>query len=289
MQHNEHLTFYAQIHPQPTHIARIPNKSYLQRLQPIFDLINETIDVFGTTYTLSAVPSSLAIDNYGIELGLQTAISSSNWVMPSLGLGSLYQGYAPPSFSSFSSINIALSMDVLNQLLYQVWGAGFIRQELSLSEFGVGGDELELLFPNATDARITVEPLLPPIATTNSAGVLEMQLGELYIAIHNGDYSDGDIRLELYSHIFAPLTLSASASSVGAELGDPTSHFDVVYPELGSEGTEALLEALIPALLPSLTSALSSIEIPSFEGFSIGNTSSTTSTSHIQITGTITN
>ena len=175
--------------------------------------LNETIDLLGGSYSLSALPSSVAVDNYGIELGLQTNVSSSSWTMPSYGLGSLYEEYSIPSFSSVSSVNIALSLDVVNQLLYQVWGGGLMNQEISLDELGISGDELALLFPNASDLRVTLDPLLPPVAVPNGSD-LELQVGEFYIALHNGEYSNGDIRMEIYAHIFAPLSLSASSSEI---------------------------------------------------------------------------
>ena len=251
--------------------------------------LNETINVLGSSYTLSALPSSVDVDNYGIELGLQTNVSSSSWVMPSYGLGSLYSGYSAPYFSATSSVNIALSVDVVNQLLYQVWGGGFLNQELSLNELGIGGDELLLMFPGASDLRVTIEPLLPPVVVPVGNSSLELQLGDFYIALHNGNYAAGDIRMELYAHVFTPLSLTASSSSVGASLGTPTSNFDVVYPEVGSDGAEVLLETLVPIILPNLTSAISSIEIPSFAGFSITNTSSTVTSGHVKITGTLSN
>lgn len=251
--------------------------------------LNETINVLGSSYSLSAVPSSVDVNNYGIELGLQTNISSANWVMPTYGLGSLYNDYATPYFATYSSVNIALSADVINQLLYQVWGGGFLNQELSLNELGIGGDELALLFPNATDLRVTIDPLLPPVVVRDGSNALEVQVGDFYIALHNGNYANGDIRMEIYAHIFAPMSLSASASSLSPSIGTPTSYFDVVYPEVGADGAEALLEALVPAIMPSLTSAISSIEIPSFAGFSITTTSSTVTSGHVKITGVISN
>lgn len=249
--------------------------------------IDETIDVLGGSYTLSAVPSSVGVDNYGIELGLQTNISSTSWTMPSYGLGSLYESYATPSFTTGSSVNIAMSTDVVNQLLYQIWGGGLMAQELSLNDLGIGGDELSLIFPNASDLRVTIDPMLPPVAIPDGSGSLELQMGEFYIALHDGAYSAGDIRMELYAHIFAPLSLSASASTIEANIGTPISYFDVVYPEVGSNSAEALLEALVPIILPSLTDAITSIEIPAFSGFSISGTSSTVTSGHIKISGTI--
>ena len=106
-------------------------------------------------------------------------------------------------------------------MLYQVWGSGFISQNGSFG-LGVSSGDIEVLCPNATDLRITIEPLLPPIVTYDeTAQAIDLEMGELYIAIHNGDYNAGDVRLEIYTHIFAPLDMSVNATSILATVGEP--------------------------------------------------------------------
>jgi hypothetical protein len=249
---------------------------------------DESFNILGNTYTLEAIPSSVQVDDYGINLGLQTNVLTNNWTMSSGGLGSLYGYFSPPSFTSNSSVNISLSLDVINQLLYQAWGGGAISQELSFSSLGIGGNELDLIFPNTTDLQITIDPLLPPVAVPNGSD-LELQMGDLYIAIHNGDYSAGDIRMELYAHIFAPLEISASSSSISASVGTPNSYFDVVYPTAGASSAEGLFNELIPLLLPSITDAIGGLELPSFQGFSISSVTTTVNNGQLILTGTLSN
>ena len=248
--------------------------------------LSQEFDLMGTTYTLDAMPSSVDVDDYGIGIGMMTNISSDNWVLPDEGLGSLLHSYPNPYFSGYSNVNIALSTDIVNQLLYQTWGGGLLSQEIALSGLGLGAEEIDLLFPNAPDLRVTIEALLPPVLVQSGAQ-LELQLGELYIAIHNGDYALGDIRLEVYAHIFAPMTLQVSNNYLTPSIGTPTTYFDVVYPVSGSRATESLFSALIPILLPTLTDAIGEIPIPSFQGLSINNITSTIVNGHIKITGTI--
>lgn len=255
---------------------------FLQTLELI-----TSFDLMGTTFTLEALPSSIFADNHGLGFGLETNVIADGWVMPTDGLGSFAEGYAAPSFPSYSGYNIALSTDVINQLLYQVWGAGFISQELSLSELGVSAGDIEVLFPNSSDLRITIDPLLPPVVTYDPSGSLDLELGELYLAVHNGPYSGGDIRLEIYTHIFAPIDMNVTATAILATVGEPETYFDVVYPLEGARGTETLLGAIIPMLLPTFTDAISEIPLPSFSGVTLSNISSDVENGHLTLTGSV--
>ena len=115
------------------------------------------------------------------------------------------------------------------------------------------------------------------------AQAIDLEMGELYIAIHNGDYSAGDVRLEIYTHIFAPLDMSVSSTSILATVGEPTTYFDVVYPLEGARGTETLLSAVIPMLLPTFTDAISEIFFPSFSGVTLSNLSSDIENGHLTL------
>ena len=248
--------------------------------------LSTDFDLMGTTIYLDALPSSIFADNHGIGFGMETNVMADNWILSNTGLGSFAQGYGAPTFPSNSGYNVALSTDIINQLMYQVWGSGFISQEITLDDLNVDSEDLEILFPNSSDLRVTIEPLLPPTVLAEN-DVLEMQLGELYLSIHNGPYSAGDIRLEVYSHIFAPLTMGVNATSITATVGAPTTYFDVVYPLEGAQGTELLLEAIIPVLLPTFTDAISEIPLPSFSGVTLSGLTSTVDNGHLAVTGNV--
>ena len=248
--------------------------------------LSTSFDLMGSTFALDALPSSIFADDNGVGFGMQANVMADTWTLTQNGLGSFVQGYSAPTFSSNSGYNLALSTDFINQLMYQVWGSGLVSQELTLSELGVQSSDIEVLFPNATDLRITIEPLLPPVVVAEN-NLLEMQLGELYIAVHNGDYSNGDIRLEVYSHIFAPLTMGVSSTLITATVGNPETYFDVVYPLEGARGTETLLDALIPILLPTFTDAISEIPLPTFAGVTLSGLSSSVDSGHLNIVGNV--
>ena len=159
---------------------------------------------------------------------------------------------------------------------------------MTFSSLGISSSDLELLFPDASDLRVTVEPLLPPVAVPDGSD-LELQVGDLYIALHNGSYASGDIRMELYANIFAPLEILASSSAISANVGDPESYFDVVYPTSGSDAAESLLDELIPLLLPTLTDAIGEIELPTFQGFTVSGINTTLTGGQLKLTGTLSN
>jgi hypothetical protein len=292
--------------------------------------IAQDLDLMGATYSFVGRPSSVTVTEDGIELGLEANISGDQWILPTTGEGSLYAAYESPQWNASSGddsctysndgecddgthpnfdiynvcnpgtdssdcdvipgMGIGISLDFLNQMLYQIWGGGLLNMTLSGDDVGLQGDEVALIFPGASDLRITVDPLLPPVAAPQSANPeqLELQLGDMYLALHNGPLTDQDVRLELYMNLFAPLNLNASATALGVEIGDPIVYFDVVYPEANSmyaESSESILQALIPYLLPTLTDALTEIEIPSIEGFSIGGVSSSTAEGYVRLSG----
>ena len=103
-------------------------------------------------------------------------------------------------------MGIGISLDFLNQMLYQIWGGGLLNMSLSGDELGLDGDEIALIFPGSSDLRISVDPLLPPVAAPQPANPeqLELQIGDMYLALHNGPLEDQDVRLELYMSLFAP-------------------------------------------------------------------------------------
>ena len=77
--------------------------------------------------------------------------------------------------------------------------------ELTTTELGMGSDDLELLFPGATDLRFTTAPLLAPVIVDQN-GTLELQLGDLGLTLHNGELNNGDVRLEVYMSLLRPST-----------------------------------------------------------------------------------
>jgi hypothetical protein len=252
--------------------------------------IEEQFTVVDTTYTLSSVPSDVYVDNDGLTLSMTSNLVGDTWIQPSDGLGSLMSSISAPSWSSGTGLGINLSLNVVNQLLYQAWGGGILSLDLDTASLGIDSSDLEFVFPNASDLRITVDALLPPVAVEDNTGALELQAGDIYIAIHNGELSAGDVRLELYVHLTAPMEISVVNNTVTPSIGEPSFAFNVVYPNSGgssANSTESLLGALIPYIIPSLENAISGIELPQLGDFTFQNMTSTVSDNHLNASATL--
>ena len=250
--------------------------------------ISEQFTVMDTTYELSSVPSDVYVDDNGLTLTMTSNLVGDSWIQPDDGLGSLMSTITPQSWSSSTGLGINLSLNVINQLLYQAWGGGILATELDTSSLGIDSEDLDIVFPNATDLRVTVDALLPPVAVEDNTGALEIQAGDIYIAIHNGDLSAGDVRLELYTHLNAPLDIAVVNNTITPTIGTPSLTFNVVYPDSGNAGsTESLLSALIPYVIPSLEDAISGIELPQLGDFSFTNMTSNVSNNHLNASATL--
>ena len=120
-----------------------------------------SFDLMGSTFTLEAYPSSIFADNHGLGFGLETNVMADGLgYLEDVGLGSFAEGYAaPPSlvfqgttlhFQLMSSINCSIKFGAPDSS-HKRW--------LFLT-LGVSSGDIEVLFPNATDLRITIEPLI---------------------------------------------------------------------------------------------------------------------------------
>jgi len=233
-------------------------------------------DVNGQEFDLVAKPHDISIDSTGITLSLQTQVLAQEWNHDDAGIGSVYAGYAMPSWNGSPGTIVGVSTDFLNQMMYAVWGSGLLDIDMAGEDLGLDNDAVSILFPDATSIAIQVDPMLPPtIVPSSGTGLLDLQLGDLGLSLFNGDPLDQDLRLSVYSHVMADLNIGVgSDQTLNAELGSMDLYFDALKPQansIGAANTEAILAQLLPMLLPSLTEALGSFEIPSIEGLSLTN------------------
>lgn len=242
--------------------------------------IGYSFDLADNTYQFLAVPDSVGVDETGITLGLGTTFSTSSWTSSRTGLGSLYYGYAQPTWVGDTGTQIGVSADFLNQVFYAMWGGGLLNQTLTDEDLGLDVADLALVLPGLTDLTVTTEPLLPPVVIPGKGDdLLKMEVGDLLVTIYDGEVAPDNIYMQVYVTAEAGLDLTATSSAtLSATLGTPDLYFDVVYPDANSaaaSSTEDLLTLLVPLLLPELTSALGEIAIPEIEGFGFSDISVT--------------
>ncbi len=233
-----------------------------------------TFDLEDNSYDVDAVPYNINVDDVGLDLSLETYVTAASWLSPNSGSGSLWGGYAPPTYGSTPGMLLSLSGDFINQALYAFWGGGILDMEMGGEELGLDLADLEFIFPDMTELNIVTEALLPPVVMPGSGGdLLEMQIGDLELSIYGGPVAEENLVLRTYITIFAGMDIAVDGdATLLATLGDPEIYFDVVHPEantLGASDTEDLLDALVPLFLPVLTEALGEIPIPEIEGFGL--------------------
>lgn len=245
-----------------------------------FDLSFE-LDSFDNTYELSAELGDVEVDNYGMTLALDTTVSVGEWRSPYTGPGSLYLGYAAPSWSGATGTTLGLSLDTFNQLLYAVWGGGALQMTLDPVELGV--DPTLLLLFGGGEVLVEVEALLPPVAVLGAGDTpYDLQVGDIFIALTSGD----DYVIAAYVSGTGGMNLtSPDGISLEPELGEMDLVFDVVYPEDGADDVASLLDDLVPLFLPDLTDALGAFTIPSLSGFGLDGVGLTTGDGYILLNG----
>ena len=236
--------------------------------------IGYSFAVSDRTYAFKAVPDAIGVDDTGLTLSLGTTMGVDAWTNPYLGEGSLYYGYAQPTWSGSTGTSMGVSGDFLNQVFYAMWGGGLLNLTMTDEDLGLDPADLALIFPDLTDLTVVAEPLLPPVVEPGTGtDLLDLEIGDMMLTLYNGPAEPGYEYLQVYVAAVAGLNVSATSSAtLSAELGDTTLWFDVVYPDASSErakGAEDLLATLVPLILPELTGALGEIEIPSIEGFSL--------------------
>ena len=245
-----------------------------------FDLSFE-LDSFDNTYELSAELGDVEVDNYGMTLALDTTVGVGEWRSPYAGPGSLYLGYAEPSWSGATGTTLGLSLDTFNQLLYAVWGGGALQMTLDPVELGI--DPTLLLLFGGGEVLVQVEALLPPVAVLGTGDdPYDLQVGDIFIALTSGD----DYVIAAYVSGAGGMNLtSPDGISLEPELGEMELVFDVVYPEEDAEDVATVLDDLVPLFLPDLTDALGAFAIPSLSGFGLEGVGLTTGDGYILLNG----
>lgn len=246
----------------------------LQDLEIAFDL-----DLEGVRYEIDAVPESIAVNQSGLTLALETTVVPDTWVKSDTGLGVLYGDYTVFSWPTSPGTHLGVNLDFLNQFFMAAWGGGLLDMELGAAALGLDVSDLDFLLPGLTDLTITTEALLPPVVVPDGVdALLELQVGDLLLTLYNGDAQPGNEMIQVYVTAFVEMDVDASAdgTSLNPELGDMELYFDVVIPEantVGAADTEALLELLVPLLLPTLTEALTEVPVPDIQGFGLSGVS----------------
>jgi hypothetical protein len=244
--------------------------------------VSQAFPVGDNTYTMTATPTSVDVGSSYVDLSLETTFIPGSYGAAYLADGpdgSPYMDYAAPSFlATPGGTELGLGLDFFNQALRAFWAGGMLDTSLTDEDLGVDVAAIALVLPGLTDLTLVSKAMLPAVIVPQTdpeiEEELELQVGDLFAEIYNGEVSEENLYMQLYVQVRAPASLEATSAgdALSIELGDPVVYVDVVYPDPSSReaaGAEAAFEVLLPLFLPEITGAFGEVPIPSFEGFGL--------------------
>ncbi|MCP4921530.1 MAG: hypothetical protein GY913_31930 [Proteobacteria bacterium] len=223
------------------------------------------LELMGVPLSIGADFAQASIDSKGIAITTDIDVDA-----PSNGEHT-YAGFlsAPVELTvdDDAAVGAAISDDLLNRLMFEVWRAGLLELTLSTDD---GSLEPALLLGLKTEqGTITLDALLPPVVVQGDSG-LEVQIGELNVTVDTPGGEFGE-HLEAAINLNIPLDLGYSDGNVVLALGSPEMVMMVRESDWGAEPETItqLLTQLLP--LDSLLSILGDITfaVPSLDGLSI--------------------
>jgi hypothetical protein len=244
--------------------------------------LSTTLTFADANYILTAEPQRVDVEPGGIEIPMRTLVTPESEIAAFLAdgpNGSPYAGYGKPSFLvSDGGIELGFSLDFFNQVFRAFWAGGMLDTEMTDEDLGLEMSTLALVLPGLTDLTMRTEAMLPMVAILNpdelSNDQVILQLGDLYVQIHDGPVTEDSLYMEIYVSGVAPaqIELSDDSTAFEIEIGEPTVYVDVTEggtSPLSPDGAEAAFDVLLPAFLPDVTGALTAIPIPGIDGYSI--------------------
>jgi len=211
-------------------------------------------DLMGTPLSIAASFADALIDEQGLQLVTDVDLSAP----PSGDLayqGFLLADYASPEVDRYAPFSLAMSDDMLNRLLFEVWRAGLLNISVTSEDEGLG-DMLGLLFEmlHADTGSVAVAGHLPPVMVERDGGLLA-QIGELMLTIETPGGELGET-LTVSTTAQMPLALSMSGGCIELDLGDPELEMMARASDWGAsnEALTHLLSEMLP--LDTITGAI---------------------------------
>ena len=240
---------------------------------PAFAGITKPVDV-----TLAADPTTFTLDYGGAFIGLGASVIAKQGIPDTIKvLGSLARqsclgaGSAPFELPQDAPLALAISDDLLNQLLFGAFYGGLLHLDIPGSFIAdkLGFDGLKV-------DTISLKPLLPPVITSClTPGSITLQIGDFGVSV-SLDVGGKSGTLDAFLFASADVTLKTVNGPDGVELGVSvdaldTFAFEVIDATGALDGSEAVIELLFKELASSLVKdavgngLLQSFPIPSFD------------------------
>ena len=249
--------------------------------------VDEAFEISGMTYYLQAELGTLEVDDLGMTLGMETRVVPEEVLSVGAMDGPEYlpvfDWWAPDLSLTESGLSMAMSTDVLNQMMFAMWQGGLLDQSLNATDLGVDPALLGLLLPGVDDVVIVTTPGLPPVFTPREdwadGDAYDLTIGGMAVDIYDGVASEDARVMSLYVAMQIPLALGATGEEITMTLGDATVYTDMTYADpamgLSASDIEPLFGPVLAGFVPELTGELSSIPLPSLDGFTLSIDSTT--------------
>ncbi|MEQ1570448.1 MAG: hypothetical protein ABMA64_32745 [Myxococcota bacterium] len=213
-------------------------------------------ELVGTTIALSPYFQSAGVTPDGVDLGIDLDLTVGD------GKDHRYLASAPPPQPGGDDLVVALSDDLVNRALTDLWAAGALNLDLPVEAGSVESAILLLFGGGGGGGALKVEAGLPPVLVERD-GQARIQIGEwkLGVDVPGGRYGD---HLDLGLHadiaadfVFDGTTLSVSLSDAQLVLsptGDADPALVAQLPTIaqGMAGGIGLLESLLAFPLDGL-------------------------------------
>ena len=238
-----------------------------------------SMDLGGATLDIEALPQDVEIDDDGLTLFLESMATATAAATAPPTLGSWYRtDYSVPSYDTTNDFSLSLSDNFVNQLLHAVWQAGVLDLTMDGAELGLDFTQVQGFVP-ISNLSVETLPLLPPVVTPGSGGLMELNIGDMLVSVY-GDpgYHDG-LMMQLAISLSAEAVLSVDANDlINFEIANPVVAIDFVTTDpqwsdtLNGEIVEDLMDGVVDLIVPQLTTLLGGIggiPIPELPGFAI--------------------
>lgn len=215
-------------------------------------------EILGKDLALEGFLEEVTVDDLGIALQTGVRIEGERGIDVG-SAGYLSTATPPPTPSQVDDLALAVSDDLLNNVLFQAWRAGLLSLDLDSAR---GDIDAGLLTPlgAAGEARITVDAAVPPVFIEKNGSAM-VQVTELLVHIETPGGEKGEF-LDLAVTALVDLDLVIEAGVLKLSLNEPVIQVDVRDSDWGL--ADQTLTNLLAEQLPidSLLALLGDIEIP---------------------------
>lgn len=221
------------------------------------------LDLLGSPLSLSAEFADAWVDDDGIGINADVDVSMPG--DPGAGAAGYLTTYSSstPELSTTSPLSAALSDDLVNRLLFEVWQSGALELAADSDDPDMGayiGLLLEML--KADEGSVAVSAAMPPVMVERGGG-LNAQAGELMLTLHTPGGELGET-LTMAVALWADIGLGMKDNCLELDLGTPELGLMVRESDWGAsnEATTALVEEMLP-----MDTLLSAVDLLLGDGF----------------------